>query len=203
MPRGGGLRTGHRFPNGHNLCLSRHSPLDSSDDRYVVCTHCGHGHEVIFAPQTINQSALPGAQHLLRQREKIAERPHQRRALREIRLYVSRPDRRVHFKNAIGKFFHPHKLAHPGKTANSAVGVKAGHYFTRDGALGSNLFILGTNCFRCLDQLEKRHPMGSLAWGTIDCVLADFSADLWQQCNGVESGGYAHPLAFRFLHPHH
>jgi hypothetical protein len=40
--------------------------------------------------------------------------------LREIRLYVSRPDRRVQLKNAIGEFFNPHDLAHLEKTANSA-----------------------------------------------------------------------------------
>jgi len=118
------LRTGNRFANRQNLCLSRRSPLDSPDDRSVGCARCGQGYEPVLGPQTINQSALPGAQHLLRQREKIAERPHQRRALREIRLYVSRPDRRVHFKNAIGEFFNPHDLANLGKTANSAFALK-------------------------------------------------------------------------------
>jgi len=38
-------------------------------------------------------------------------------------------------------------LARLEKAANSAFAFKAGHYCTRDGALGSNLFILVENLF--------------------------------------------------------
>jgi len=49
------------------------------------------------------------------------------------------------------------------KAPNSAFAFKARYYCTRDGALGSNLFIWGTNYLRCLDQLEKKRPTVALA----------------------------------------
>jgi len=58
-------------------------------------------------------------------------------------------------------------LARLEKAANSAFAFKAGHYCTRDGALGSNLFIRGRIYLHCLDQLEKRPPTVALALGTI------------------------------------
>lgn len=139
--RHGWLRTGYRFASRQNLCLIRHSPLDSSNDndRPVMCSDRGQRYKFVLAPQAINQSAFARAQHLLRQREKIPERPHQIRALHQIWLQVSRPDGRFQFKHAIGKFFNPHKLAHPGEDGPHGLGVKAGHYCTTDGALGSNL----------------------------------------------------------------
>ena len=108
------LRTGfanRRFAKGQNLGLNGRSTLDSSDHRPVGRARCGQGYEPVLAPQTINQSAFPRTQHLLWQREKIPERPNQVRALREIRLYVSRTDRCVQRKNTIGEFFNPH--VHP------------------------------------------------------------------------------------------
>jgi len=86
---------------------------------------------------------------LLGQREKISERPYQVRAFYKIRLYVSRPDWRIQFKNAIGEFFNPHilVLAHLKETAHSAFALKAGHYCTKDRAMGSNLFVLKGNFF--------------------------------------------------------
>jgi hypothetical protein len=104
--------------------MSRRSPLDFSDHRSVGRARRGHGHEPVLAPQAINQSAFPRAQHLLRQRKKIPEGPYQIRALRKIRLYISGPDRRVHFKNAIGEFFNPHSLFHLEKTADAAFALK-------------------------------------------------------------------------------
>jgi hypothetical protein len=126
--------------------LSRRSPLDSSNDWPVGRARCGQGYEPVPAPQTINQSMFPRAQHLLRQREKIPECPNQIRALQEIRLYISRTDRRVQFKNAIGEFFNPHDWAHLEGTQLRLCFQNA-HYCTRGGALGSNLFILRTNYF--------------------------------------------------------
>ena len=118
------IRTRYRFANRQNLCMSRRSPLDFSDDRSIGCACRGHGYEPVLAPQAINQSAFPRTQHLLRQREKIPEGPYQIRALHKIRLYISRPDRRVHFKNAIGEFFNPHNLVHLEKTAYAAFALK-------------------------------------------------------------------------------
>ena len=124
MFRHGRVRTRYRFSNRQNLGQSRCSPLDFSDDRSIGRARRGHGYEPVLAPQTINQSAFPRAQHLLRQREKIPEGPHQIRALYKIRLYISGPDRRVHSKNAIGEFFNPHNLVHLEKTAYAAFALK-------------------------------------------------------------------------------
>src|SRR5208337_1799361 len=89
------------------------------------------------------------------------------------------------------------------KAPNSAFAFKARYYCTRDGALGRNLFILGTNYLRCLDQLEKKRPTVALALGTVNRLSAGRSADLGQQCDAVEGSGNAQTLALRFLHPHH
>ena len=124
MLRYGGTRTRYRFSNRQNLGQSRRSPLDFSDDRSIGCARRGHRYEPVLAPQAINQSAFPRAQHLLRQREKIPEGPYQISALHKIRLYISRSDRRVHFKNAIGEFFNPHNLVHLEKTAYTASALK-------------------------------------------------------------------------------
>jgi hypothetical protein len=122
----GGIRTGNRFANRHNLGLSPRSSLNSSDYWSVGRAHCGQGYEPVLAPQTINQSAFPRAQDWLRQREEISECPNQIRALHEIRLYISRTDRRVQFKNAIGEFFNPHDSARLKKAPNFAFAFKAG-----------------------------------------------------------------------------
>ncbi len=84
-------RSGNWFANGwfanrENFRLNRSSPFDSSDDRFVGKVRGGQGDEPVFAPQTIDQSELPRAQHWLRQGKKIPERPNQRCALHEIRL---------------------------------------------------------------------------------------------------------------------
>lgn len=120
------LRTRYRFASRQNFCLSRYSPLDSSNDndRPVMCSDGGQRYKFVLAPQTVNQSAFARAEHLLRQREKIPERPHQIRALRQIWLQVSRPDGRFQFKHAIGQFFNPHKLVTLGKTAHTALVLK-------------------------------------------------------------------------------
>jgi len=153
--RYGRIRTGYRFANRQNLGLSRRSPLDFSDDWSVGYARRGHGHEPVLAPQTIDQSTFPRAQHLLRQREKISEGPNQIRALREIRLYKSRPDWRVHFKNAIGKFFNPHDLVHLEKTANAAFALKRAIIAPRTG-IGKQIFLsYEQSIFYSLDQLEK------------------------------------------------
>ena len=166
MLRYGWFRTGHRFPNGHNLCLSRHSPLDSSDDRSVVCTHCGHGREVVLPPQAINQSAFPRTQHLLWQREKISKRPNQIRALHEIRLYVSRPDRRVQFNDAITEFFNPHDLPTWKRRPTPPLLLKRAIIAPLMGQCEVN-FRGGRIYFHCLDQIEKKPPDGGLALSTI------------------------------------
>ena len=124
-------RTGHgfasrRFAQRQNLGVRRSSPLDPSDDRSVERARYGQGHEPVLAPQTINQSKFPRAQHLLRQREKIPERPNQIYALHKIRFYVSRPDRRVQFKYAAGEFFNPHDLVHLGKDGQLSLYFQSG-----------------------------------------------------------------------------
>ena len=156
MLRYGRVRTGNRSANRQNLGLSRRSPLDFSDDRSVGCARRGHGHEPVLAPQTINQSAFPRAQHLLRQREKIPEGPYQIRALHKIRLYISRPDRRVHFKNAIGKFFNPHDLVHLEKTAYAAFALKRAIIAPRKGIGKQSFLPYEQTIFYSLDQLEKK-----------------------------------------------
>ncbi len=70
---------------------------------------------------------------MLWQREKIPEGPYQICALHKIRLYISRPDRRVHFKNAIGKFFNPHDLVHLEKDDLCRLCAEAGNYCTKFG----------------------------------------------------------------------
>ena len=85
--RGGRSGNGFaRFANWENFRLHRSSPFDSADDRPVGNVRGGQGDEFVLAPQTIDQSELPRAQHWLRQGEKIPERPNQIRALHEIRL---------------------------------------------------------------------------------------------------------------------
>jgi len=86
-------------------------------------------------------------------------------------------------------------LAHLEKTANSAFAFEAGHYCTRDGAMGTKLSWGASFLF--LDQIEKRarrRPQRER-----DHRL---SADLWQQLDAVEGCGNPHALALRFLHPH-
>jgi hypothetical protein len=111
----------------------------------------GEGHEPVLAPQTINQSAFPREQHWLREREKIPERPNQICALQEIRLYVSRPDRRIQFKDAAGEFFNPHDLAHLGKMANFAFALKRALLHLR-GDIGKQTFTWEQIIFACLGR---------------------------------------------------
>jgi hypothetical protein len=89
----------------------RYSPLDSSDDGLVGRAHRGYGHKFVFAPQTIDQSPFPWAQHLLGQRGEVPENPQQICALSEAGLNISRPDQRINLQNAAGEFFNPHTLA--------------------------------------------------------------------------------------------
>ena len=156
MFRYAGVRTGYRSANRHNLSLSRRSPLDFSDHRSIGCARRGHRYEPVLAPQTINQSAFPRAQHLLRQREKIPEGPYQIRALHKIRLHISRPDRRVHSKNAIGKFFNPHDLVHLEKTAYAAFALKRAIIAPRTGIGKQSFYLKEQTIFYSLDQLEKK-----------------------------------------------
>lgn len=152
------LGLGHRLAHRQNFCRGGGSPFDPSDHRFFRSAHGGHGYKPAFPPQTIHQSTLPRAQHLLRQRGKVSERPHQIRALRETWLYISRPDRRIYFQNAIGEFFNPHGLAHPGvKRSTSPLSCKAGHYCTSSGALGSNLF---TRTGRLSEGVDRSHGPG-------------------------------------------
>jgi hypothetical protein len=137
--RYGGRGIGNRFANRHYLGLGRRTPLNSSDHRSVGCARCGKRHEPVLAPQTINQSTFARAQHLVWQREKISERPYQVCAFYKVRLYISNPDRRVQFKNTIGEFFNPHILPQHKKGSLFVFALKAGHYCTKDGAMGSNL----------------------------------------------------------------
>jgi hypothetical protein len=149
-------RSRHRFANGH-LRRTWRSPFDSSNDndRPVVGANRGHGYKPVLTPQMIDQSAFPRVQHLLWKGEEISESPYQICALQEIRLYISRPDRRVQFKNAIGEFFNPHDLGLP-KNKPFTLTSERGHYCTTHEALGSNLFILWTNYLRLSNQFEKK-----------------------------------------------
>jgi len=75
--------------------------------------------------------------------------------LREIRLYISRTDRRVQFKNAIGEFFNPHDSARLEKAPNFAFAFKAGIIAPEAGHWEANLFILRTNYFAFRISLRK------------------------------------------------
>jgi hypothetical protein len=155
------VRSRYRFANRQNLCLSWRSPLDFSDDRSVVCARRGHGYKPVLAPQTINQSAFPRAQHLLRQREKIPEGPYQIHALHKIRLYVSRPDRRVHFKNAIGEFFNPHNLFHLEKTAYAAFALERAIIAPSSGIGKQSFYLKEQNIYVAWINLRKRLEMAA------------------------------------------
>ena len=162
MLRHGRIRTRYRFANRQNFCMNRWSPLDHSDDRSIGCARCGHGYEPVLAPQAIDQSAFPRAQHLLRQREKIPEGPYQIRALHKIRLYISRPDRRVHFKNAIGEFFNPHKLFHLGKkTAYAGFALKRAIIAPSSGIGKQSFYLKEQNIYVAGINLRKRLEMAA------------------------------------------
>jgi len=155
------IRNRYRFANRQNFCLSPRPPLDFSDHRSIGSARRGHRYEPVLAPQTINQSAFPRAQHLLRQREKIPEGPYQIRALHKIRLHISRPDRRVHSKNAIGKFFNPHDLVHLEKTAYAAFALKRAIIAPRTG-IGKQSFYLMNKLFSIpWINLRKRLEMAA------------------------------------------
>jgi hypothetical protein len=149
-----GLCSRSRFAKRQHLGLSRRAPLDFSDNRPIVRAHYRHRHEPVLVQQTIDQAELPRAQNLLRQREKISERPNQISALHEIRLYISRTDGRVQFQNAIGKFFNPHvlptwkKLLNPTVSKWDIIAPRTGHW--------EAIFLsLSTNYLYRLFQVEK------------------------------------------------
>ena len=104
-------RTRPRVADRLHFRRGRHPPLDSSDDRLVGRAHRGHGHKFVFAPQTIDQSLLSWAQHLLGQRGEVPENPQQVRALLKVGLNIARPDPRIDLQNAADEFFNPHTLA--------------------------------------------------------------------------------------------
>jgi hypothetical protein len=159
--RYGRIRTRYRFTHRQNLGQSRRSPLDFSDDRSIGCARRGHGYEPVLAPQTIDQSAFPRAQHLLRQREKIPEGPYQIRALHKIRLYISGSDRRVHFKNAIGEFFNPHILVHLEKTAYAAFALKRAIIAPSSGIGKQSFYLKEQNIYVAWINLRKRLEMAA------------------------------------------
>jgi len=99
---------------------------------------------------------------LLRQREKIPEGPYQIRALHKIRLYISRPDRRVHFKNAIGEFFNPHDLVHlEKKTACAAFALKRAIIAPSSGIGKQFFYLLEQTIFYSWINLRKSFEMAA------------------------------------------
>ena len=69
----------------------------------------------------IDQLPFSSAQHLLRQRGEVSENPQQIRALFEVGLNISRPDRRINLQDAVGEFFDPHGLAYLDDTVRIAL----------------------------------------------------------------------------------
>jgi len=92
---------------------------------------------------------------LLRQREKIPEGPYQIRALHKIRLYISRPDRRVHSKNAIGEFLNPHILVHLEKTAYAAFALKRAIIAPNSGIGKQSFYLKQQNIYVSRINLRK------------------------------------------------
>jgi len=82
--------------------------FNPSDHRETRCSESRHRGVSVLFRQPLHEALLSAAQHLLRQRRKIAEHPHQIYALFESQSNVTRANWRFNLKNAIGKFVHPH-----------------------------------------------------------------------------------------------
>ena len=104
-----GLRARGRFARRHHFDGCEHSPFDSSDHR-AARAYGGHRYETVLLQQTIDQLPLAAPQHLLRQRKEVTKCPHQRGALNEVRLQISRPNWRFQLNNAASQFVDPHQL---------------------------------------------------------------------------------------------
>jgi hypothetical protein len=130
----GRLRTRYQFALRQSLGNLGHAPLDSSDNGEIGQTGWRKGDEAILAAETINQLLLAWPENQVREREEVSERPHQQCALNEVGLQVSRPDRRIQFKDAVGEFFHPHYQAYLNQESNKCPRIRAGYYCTNFGA---------------------------------------------------------------------
>jgi hypothetical protein len=76
--------------------------------------------------------------------------------------------------------------------------LEAGHYCTKHGALGSNLFTFQEE-FLCIARFSLRKSSS----GSLQKVRERLSGDFRQERNAVEGGANANTLAIRFLDPHY